>query len=263
MRRRAFLGEVGKGTVALAVFSPVVLAACGDDDSTGAAPTTTTTDPTTTDPTTTDAPSTDETSSEPSAEPLQWARAALGNVSAYVLARGTEAAVIDTGNPGSAADIGDTLAGLGLGYADVRHVVLTHWHPDHVGSASEILTMAESATAHAGALDLDEIALDSIEPLDGGEEIFGLEILATPGHTEGHVAVIDHETGLLVAGDALNSADGGVLGPNANFTADIEVANESVRRLAELTFNTLLVGHGDPIEGGADTAVVDLATSLA
>lgn len=262
MRRRAFLGEFGRGTVALAVISPAVLAACGDDgEPQGAASTTTGTAPPSTSASPTPTP--DDAGSDPdTTDPLRWARVSLGNVSAYVLARGTEAAVVDTGNPGSADDIGETLATLGLGYADVRHVLLTHWHPDHIGSAAEVLAMADGAAAHAGEQDLDEIALDTIEPVTGGEEIFGLEILATPGHTEGHISVIDHDTGLLVAGDALNAADGGVLGPNPAFSTDMGAANESVRRLAELTFNTLLVGHGDPVDGGADTAVADLAESL-
>ena len=55
---------------------------------------------------------------------------------------------------------------------------------------------------------------------------------------------------------------GGVAGSFPQFTADAALANDSVRRLAQLTFNTLLVGHGDPIEDMADTAVADLAASL-
>jgi glyoxylase-like metal-dependent hydrolase (beta-lactamase superfamily II) len=261
LRRRAFLGEVGRGTVAIAVFSPTVLAACAGDDTAGpdttgpdsaVAPTTTATDPTTTD---------------PAAPPLQWARASLGSVSAYVLARGTEAVLVDTGNPGSADDIGETLATLGLSYGDVRHVLLTHWHNDHVGSTTEVLERADRAVAHAGELDLDDIGLgaidvDDIRPLRGGEEVFGLEVLHTPGHTEGHIAVIDHEAGLLVAGDALTADDDGVAGPNPRFTADLDTAHESVRRLAQLSFNTLLVGHGNPIETGADIDVAALATTL-
>jgi glyoxylase-like metal-dependent hydrolase (beta-lactamase superfamily II) len=266
MRRRAFLGEVGKGTVAIAVFSPAILAACSGDDTTSPElPTTTTTTPPAT--ASDDDSPTDTTPSESTA-PLRWARATLGSVSAYVLARGTEATIVDTGNPGSAGDIGETLATLGLGYADVRHVVLTHFHRDHIGSTTEVLEMAEGAVAHAGELDLDDIAagsvdIDAIRPLAGGEEIFGLEMLATPGHTEGHIAVIDHDAGLLVAGDALTADANGVAGPNPRFTPDLETAHESVRRLAELTFNTVLVGHGDPVENDADTQVAALAASLA
>ncbi len=242
--RRAFLGDVGKGAMALAIFSPVV-AACSGDNGSG-----------------TTSAGTDSTSTSRAQPSLQWGRTDLGFVSAYVLVRGTEAAIVDTGSAGSAPTIGDTLAGFGLTYADVTHVVLTHHHPDHVGSIDAVLAEATGATAHAGELDLDEIARDTINPLTGGEDVFGLEVIATPGHTEGHMAVIDHDAGLLVAGDALNTPGGAVQGANPDFTRDMDTANDSIRRLAELSFNTLLVGHGEPVETNADTAVADLAASL-
>jgi glyoxylase-like metal-dependent hydrolase (beta-lactamase superfamily II) len=56
-------------------------------------------------------------------------------VSAYVLAGGGQAAVVDTGTDGSADDIEAVLAGLDFGWGDVSHVIVTHRHPDHVGGA--------------------------------------------------------------------------------------------------------------------------------
>ena len=87
-------------------------------------------------------------------------------------------------------------------------------------------------------------------------------MLATPGHTAGHMAVIDHAAGLLVAGDALFTNSGGVSEGPPRFFDDIPQSRDTIRALAQLSFNTLLVGHGDPIEGNADTAVADLAASL-
>ena len=40
------------------------------------------------------------------------------------------------------------------------------------------------------------------QPLEDGDEVFGLQIVATPGHTAGHVATFDPDSGVLVAGDA-------------------------------------------------------------
>ena len=266
-RRRTFLGEVGKGTVAMAVLAPAVLAACSDDSGSSTESTTTAGAEPTPDPTTTTAgpPTTD--SATPATEgdgaaPLTWARTNLGFVSAYVLVRGTRAAIVDTGVDGSADDIGATLADLGLGYGDVDHVVLTHLHGDHAGSITEVMAMADSAVAYAGEADIGGIDFDPISAVADGDEVFGLEVLATPGHTTGHVSVIDHEAGVLIAGDAINSFDGGVQGPNPDFSTDIDRANESAKRLGGLAFNTLLAGHGDPIEDMADTAVAALAASL-
>ena len=87
-------------------------------------------------------------------------------------------------------------------------------------------------------------------------------MLATPGHTPGHMAVIDHETGLLVAGDAIFTEGGAVVEGPERFFNNIPQSRDTIRQLAEQSFNTLLVGHGDPIETEADAAVAALAASL-
>lgn len=254
---------MGKGTMAFAVLAPAFIAACSDDGGTNATGTTSTTSTTTSTPGTTTTEGTTPTSEGlPATAQLTWARSKIGNVSAYVLIRGTEAAVVDTGVPGSADDIGETLAGVGLDYSNVAHVILTHLHPDHVGSIGEVMDLAAGATAYAGEADIGGIDFDPITAAADGDEVFGLEVIATPGHTNGHISVIDHDAGLLVAGDAINTQDGGVQGPNPRFSADHDRANDSARRLAELSFNTLLAGHGDPVEDMADTAVMAMAAAL-
>jgi glyoxylase-like metal-dependent hydrolase (beta-lactamase superfamily II) len=191
--------------------------------------------------------------------PLTWARANLGFVSAYVLVRGSQAAVVDTGVAGSADAIGEVLATAGPGWAGVRHVVLTHHHPDHAGSIGDVLTRATSATAHIGEADLGHVT--SPRPLVAaadGSEVFGLQVVATPGHTAGHISVFDAATGLLVAGDALNNS-AGLAGSNPQFTADEAAARASVARLAALPVRTVLFGHGEPLDAGAAAALKRLA----
>lgn len=263
--RRAFLGEFGKGTVALAVFTPI-LAACGassDDDSAQADSSGTDADG---DTTTTAAGNSTTTAGggdggADSGE-LRWARANLGFVSAYVLARGNSAAIVDTGTEGSADTIGETLGTLGLTYDDVDHVILTHKHGDHIGSITEVLNRASSAAVYAGEADLSAIDADSIVSLTGGEDVFGFEMLATPGHTAGHMAVIDHTTGLLVAGDAVFADAGAAVEGPARFFEDVAQSQQTIKDLAQLSFNVMLPGHGDPIESGADAAMADLAAML-
>jgi glyoxylase-like metal-dependent hydrolase (beta-lactamase superfamily II) len=57
---------------------------------------------------------------------------------AYLLRRGTQAVLIDTGIAGQGGAIADALADWGLDREALTHVLLTHWHPDHVGSAAEV-----------------------------------------------------------------------------------------------------------------------------
>lgn len=264
--RRAFLGDVGKGTLAIAVFAPATLAACSSDSGDAVAsegnsgPTTSAGEQP--DVATTLAESPLPTEGAEQVASLRWARANLGFVSAYVLARGNSAAIVDTGTEGSAETIGESLKSLGLTYSDVEHVILTHNHGDHAGSIAAVLDNATNAATYAGEADLAGIAADAINPLVGGEDIFGFEMIATPGHTLGHMAVIDHAAGLLVAGDAIFTEGGGVVEGPERFFNDVPTSRDSIRTLASLSYNTLLVGHGDPIEQGADTAVADLAASL-
>lgn len=282
--RRAFLGDFGRGTLALAVFTPILAACTGDDDSgsegqsaadQGSDAGSNTDQGSDAGVSSTTAQTNEDTAAEPDAEAtggeLQWARTNLGFVSAYVLARGNTAAIVDTGTSGSADAIGQTLTDLGLNYSDVAHVILTHHHGDHAGSIDAVLGNAPSATVYAGERDLGLIGITAGgEPVDdsrivgltGGEDIFGFEALATPGHTDGHMAAIDHTAGLLVAGDAIfTEGDQVVEGPE-RFFSDVPQSRESIALLASLSYNTLLVGHGDPIETGADAAVAALAATL-
>ena len=88
-----------------------------------------------------------------------------------------------------------------------------------------------------------------------GDNVFDLRIVATPGHTPGHIAVLDEALGVLVAGDALTTNDGRPTSYPIASTEDMEEAQRSVAKLAALDFETLFVGHGEPIQSGAAALV--------
>ena len=71
-----------------------------------------------------------------------WTRVNLGFVSAYILVHGGEAAIVDTGVEGSGDAIAAALTGIGLDWPAVAHVILTHNHGDHAGSAADVLDRA-------------------------------------------------------------------------------------------------------------------------
>ena len=271
LSRRHFIKRLGTGTGGL-----LFLAACstGSSDTTLLFTTTsgtpTTSTPATTAPPTTRGTTTTRATSAPSTAPpdttappgdLSWQRVDLGFVSAYVLARGGEAAVVDTGTPGSADSIETSLSMLGLAWADVGHVIVTHLHGDHAGSMFEVMQRAAGATGYAGAADIPSI--DTPRPLTAvqdGDSVFDLTIIATPGHTPGHISVLDRSAGVLVAGDAIVGSP--LAGPSAQFSSDIELANASVGNLAAFDYDTILFGHGDPILEGGSNAVATLAAGL-
>jgi glyoxylase-like metal-dependent hydrolase (beta-lactamase superfamily II) len=195
--------------------------------------------------------------------PAEALRVNLGFVNAYVLIRGKEAAVVDTGTPNNASKIADIVRTAGLGWDAVHHVILTHYHPDHIGSVGEVLAAAAKATAYAGAADIPQIEPPRpIKAVGDNDEVFGLRVIATPGHTPGHVCVFDPAGSLLILGDAMNNIGNKLAGPNPQYTADMAQAHQSVKKLAKLTFQRAVFGHGDPIEQGASQAIAKLAGTL-
>jgi glyoxylase-like metal-dependent hydrolase (beta-lactamase superfamily II) len=186
-----------------------------------------------------------------------------GFTTSYIVVRGDEATIVDTGVAGSAERIGEVVQEAGLTWDAVRHLILTHHHPDHAGSVSDVLNAATGATVWAGAADIPSISAPrEIQAAEDGAEIFGLRVLATPGHTLGHISVYDEAAQTLITGDALTNV-GGALSPSSpQFSADMTQVAESVRKLAALNVDRALFMHGDPIEGGAGVSIGRIGASL-
>jgi glyoxylase-like metal-dependent hydrolase (beta-lactamase superfamily II) len=123
--------------------------------------------------------------------------------------------------------------------------------------------MAPQATIWAGELDAPQITMPrAIQTVVDGDEVFGLQIIGTPGHTLGHISVFDPVASAVVTGDALFNVGGVIGGSPPAFTADMALADESVRKLGAMSFQRALVAHGLPIESGASAAIAQFAATL-
>jgi hydroxyacylglutathione hydrolase len=273
MSRRTFLRDLGHGAFALTVIG---LAGCAPGPARTVDPTTRTVNPTTrtVDPTRTFDPLTytgnlDEIESLwceyhefPPGPPVQgaaadqaiphrWARIGDMRVSGYLLVRGGEATIVDTGHWCVPNVIEGALMAVGLDWSAVGSVIVTHKHPDHWVGLSTALERAADAVAYAGAADIPHIASPRpIVAVGAGDRVMDLAIIPTPGHTPGHIAVHDEAGGVLVVGDAIayGKGHGFVL---LETSEDVPQTKASLSVLAGLSFETLLPGHGDPILGGA------------
>lgn len=190
--------------------------------------------------------------------------------------------LVDTGLPGTLDVLADALDSAGLALGDVSTVLLTHQDPDHVGNAAAVAAETDSlVVAHAA----DAPAISGAEPLlkadpddrpapvDVDLEVVDgvrfrthagpMDVVATPGHTPGHVSLHVPEHGLLLAADAVTATDDGdgreLAPPNPEFTPDGETARESVARLADLDVDRVVAYHGGIVAAtGADLrALVD------
>jgi glyoxylase-like metal-dependent hydrolase (beta-lactamase superfamily II) len=80
-------------------------------------------------------------------------------------------------------------------------------------------------------------------------------IVATPGHTPGHISVWFEQDRVLVAGDALASHEGRPM--IGVFNVDPPAAAATGRRLATLDVDVACFGHGEPLREDATARLID------
>jgi hydroxyacylglutathione hydrolase len=123
----------------------------------------------------------------------------------WLLRQGHDAVVVD---PGDAGPVRQVLAQGGL---QLRAVLITHWHPDHIGGLPQLCDNQDVPVY--GPLAEAERIPHLTHPLADGDtvEVLGrrFSVMATPGHTLGHI-VYWHDD-VLLCGDTLFSAGCGRL----------------------------------------------------
>jgi glyoxylase-like metal-dependent hydrolase (beta-lactamase superfamily II) len=201
--------------------------------------------------------------------------------------------LVDTGLPGQHDAIAAALAEAGLGVPDLKAIILTHQDIDHVGSlhdlveasGARVLAYATEAPyidgttpprfatpeALANRPELRPVAerfrptpID--EPLQDGARLDlagGVRAVFTPGHTPGHMCLYHERSKTLIAGDALTSSDGRLMGPNPQATLDTAEAARSVQKLAELDVETIVCYHGGVVSEDAGGQLRSVAQALA
>jgi hydroxyacylglutathione hydrolase len=145
----------------------------------------------------------------------------------------------------------------------ISTVVLTHCHFDHTAHVKEIAHMCRADVAihrldAAGLLDdARNLAMHfgsrapAVVPeivLNDGDEIGGLCILHTPGHTPGSICLFSETERVLISGDTV-FADGGFGRYDFAGGSRSDLAR-SIGRLALLDVEGLYPGHGMPVEHG-------------
>ncbi len=100
--------------------------------------------------------------------------------------------------------------------------------------------------------------------LEDGQELpygGGIVVIATPGHTPGHLSFYHRASKTLIAADALTvNAAGELCGPDPITTLDPNLARRSLAKLAEFDIETVVCYHGGPYRGDANTRLRELAS---
>ncbi len=212
----------------------------------------------------------------------------LGMVNAFLVVEDDGLTLVDTMLPRSQDAILAAARDLGK---PIARIVLTHAHADHVGSLDALAAALPNATVAISARDArfltGDKSLDPDEPqsklrggypklattpgllLNAGDRVGSLEVVAAPGHTPGHVALLDTRDRTLIAGDAFSTLGGMATTAKINprfplpgmATWDKATEIATAKALRALDPPRVAVGHGGVVE--APGAAMDAAIAKA
>ena len=192
--------------------------------------------------------------------------------------------LVDTGMSGSETAILQAAQAHGV---EIKRILLTHAHVDHVGSLDAlaaalpdvpVIISEREARLLAGDMSIDadepqtapkggfpDVTTRATQTVTHGDRVGSLQVVAAPGHTPGHIALLDTRDNTLLAGDAFVVRGGFAVSgmfklffPFPAFaTWHKPTALNSAKALRALNPSRIAVGHGKVLENPA--AMMDAA----
>jgi glyoxylase-like metal-dependent hydrolase (beta-lactamase superfamily II) len=183
--------------------------------------------------------------------------------------------LVDAGWKSAPPVIRQTIEEQGHSLADLRRIVISHAHPDHVRGLAELTARTKAEVliheldagwlaagrvprhGRSGALGraIDRVPLLHWQPfapdrtISDGETTWTLRAIHTPGHSPGHLAFLHGPSRTLLTGDAVFHRAGLATGPDA-LAADPAARNASYAKLPR-DITAVGFSHGTPLTGDA------------
>lgn len=206
-------------------------------------------------------------------------------INAYLVA-GADGAltVVDPGMSVTYRRLARGIEATGHSPSDVKTILVTHAHIDHAGALARLKAIS-GARVLAHAQDRAYIERGIAPPVDptmrtarvmsrlpdgypacpvdeglgDGDEVDGLLVVHTPGHTPGHACFLHRDTGVLLTGDAVINP-WFVRYPFRWFCTDLASMRASAARIATLDFGVVGFAHGLPMPAGGRERIASLGT---
>lgn len=131
--------------------------------------------------------------------------------------------------------------------------------PERLAGMFEALPAEKRKEAEAKFLESLKSKVD--KTVDDGEVLpycGGITVIFTPGHTSGHIGLYLNQYKTLITGDALNVVDGQLVGPNTEFTPDMDTAKKSLEKFTQYDVDTVICYHGGVYQGNVKERLLDL-----
>jgi len=202
-----------------------------------------------------------------------WIQSMVSNQ--YLVVEENGLTLIDAGLPGNAKNIRKQLEKNGLDYFSIKRILITHADGDHFGAANDIRNETK-AEIWAGKIEADamkaggssrelhptglvklfysiasRLLRSNPTPVDrilqDGETLTiggGLKVIATPGHTPGHLSYFLPDSKILFCGDTIRIVKKDSLPSLGGNTWDEKIAQESCAKQLALKPSVICAGHG-------------------
>ncbi len=202
------------------------------------------------------------------ASPIQFFQRTFPSAN-MVLLHGKQPILVDTGFGSDTATTKQLLTSAGVAPESLSLIVNTHYHSDHVGGNYELQTRygtpiaahrweGEAVNARNPEACCAEWLDQPGEPYtvnrmlsDGDEMDTGnvlVQVLHTPGHTLGHIALYAPDFQTLLCGDLFYGDDIGWINMFREGAAAMQLSIESLDRMRTLPLKRAYSGHGSAIE---------------
>ncbi|XP_074096053.1 beta-lactamase-like protein 2 homolog [Cotesia typhae] len=181
----------------------------------------------------------------------------LQGTNTYLLGTGQRRILIDSGDEETAPEYTKLLKNvLEEEKATVEHLVITHWHHDHIGGVKAVKELVKSISNSFPTVwklprSLEDIANESEYHCDGCQaladdqllEVDGakLQVKHTPGHTTDHACLVLQQNNSLFSGDC-------ILGETTTIFEDLSDYIKSLNKILNINPKIIYPGHGPVVD---------------